>query len=118
LLIGDQWTASLLKLRRLLILASISGQWAVSSSPLVTLLVEGRPIIALAPCVTCASSSSRLDAIGEAVLQRCGLRLSILLEMERWHTGGPKWFIPSDRRIVSTPLQPCPQPQRDLRCAG
>lgn len=42
-LVVDGRLPSLLKLRRLLILASISGRWAVSPSPSVTLLVEGQP---------------------------------------------------------------------------
>jgi hypothetical protein len=97
---GGRWAVSLPELRRLLFLAGNGGRWAVSSS-WMTLLVEGRPFVALLRI----SSSSRLHAFGEAVLLKFGVRLPPLLEAASWRSGVPKWFFPGDRGDVSLPRQ-------------
>lgn len=46
--------------------------------------------------------SSRLEAIGEAVLQLLGVHPTLLwLEAMGWRAGGPKWFVHGGGRIVS-----------------
>lgn len=95
-----------LQLCRPLISPENGGRWAVSMAPSMTLLVEGRPFGADALVGARSSSSSRLHAIGEAVLLRFGVQLVILWHLRRLKTAsrrsdGPKWFVPGDGRDVS-----------------
>lgn len=82
------------ELRRLL---NNGGRWAVSLATPVTLLVERRPLQAVAHDCARLPSSSRRDVLGEAVLHWCTAHSFLLwrrLESAGWRSNGVKWFVP------------------------
>jgi hypothetical protein len=94
---GSFSLTKLMEQRRPLISSGSGGRWAVSLTLPVTLLVEGRPLGAAAQASALSSSSSRRDALREAVLHRCRFHSHLHWrrpEVPGWRVVDIKWFVP------------------------
>lgn len=89
------------ELRRPLLSSGSDGRWAASLDLPATLLVEGRPHGAAAQAGARSFSSSRRDALREAVLHRHRFRSHLLwrrLKAMEWRVVDVKWFVPDVSR--------------------
>jgi hypothetical protein len=103
--IGGRWAVSLKEEQHhLLIFSKIMSRWAVFLAISMPLIVEGQSTKVDGHVGSRLSSSSWLDAIGEAVLWKLGVQLSQIwrlwmLKMASWHSGGPMWSVPLRRPV-------------------
>lgn len=95
-------SASRVELRRQPLSSEKGGRQPVSSIAPVNQLAEGQPQGAVTSVDAPSSSSSRLEAIREAVLQQLGVHPNLFYsEMMGWRADSPKWFVTGGGRSIS-----------------